>query len=310
MSPSQLDLVMDWDGTLTESDTLAVVASAGYKQDADQIPPFATFSAAYLEDVRVHTRDYKPVAQERETLTEELKWLDSLNKCEERSVLRVEKAGVFRNVTADDTCRAAQGAVLDGRVMLRSGWTRLFRDVINDGGEIRIVSVNWSGRFSRQCLMTSNEMQLDHEKLEGSLISGITIIANEVLGGPKGRLNRHFLNPVTGIWTAQHKLRAMMASVRETRAVYIGDSVSDLACLMTYGVFSICIRSTEMTGEQKKLADTLQRLGIGVRNLSEPCSLADVDRDWLGKPRWIYSAANLHEVRDALLRTKHGMPTA
>ncbi|KAL8808278.1 MAG: hypothetical protein Q9223_004061 [Gallowayella weberi] len=228
-----------------------------------------------MDDYNVHLSRYTPASFRRKTLGEELAWLQSLREVERKSTERVEAAGVFRGVTKTHVDNAARKVIKERDVAMRWGWESLVESVLTWNGKVAVVSVGWSEEFIRACLRTAND-QRNHGGGEGARIpwniDNIDICANEVLGGPQGKMNRHFQDCSTagdgGIWTAQDK-RIVMAKITNERAigseavvVYVGDSPTDLACLLGADV-GICIRNEgSMTPEQKQLDTTLDRVGV------------------------------------------------
>ncbi|KAL8936205.1 MAG: hypothetical protein Q9211_004298 [Gyalolechia sp. 1 TL-2023] len=276
-------LVLDWDGSITITSTLPLIFQTGYDLNApfahpDNRPSWNSVSEAYMSDYRAHRSAYKPQAIERNSVEQELAWLESLRDVERRSTERAESAGVFCGVQEGDVQRAAEDAIKEGKVILRKGWDRLVNRVLPGNAEVGIVSVGWSGEFIRGCLRAAaREMNSKEEKGlgRGDIVGSIDIRANEIIGGRDGRMSRYFEESSRGgeggIWTARDKRKVMEDLIRECRTgkegilVYVGDSTTDLECLLSADV-GVFIRSEgEMTGEQLDLERTLTRLGIDSR---------------------------------------------
>lgn len=52
---STMNWFLDWDGTMTTSDTLSIVASIGYQKNRSQsFPSWSHFAEAYMSDYRMH----------------------------------------------------------------------------------------------------------------------------------------------------------------------------------------------------------------------------------------------------------------
>ncbi|KAL9634323.1 MAG: hypothetical protein Q9164_004165 [Protoblastenia rupestris] len=84
----------------------------------------------------------------------------------------------------------------------------------------------------------------------------------------------------------------------ETRTVYIGDSPTDLTCLIDADV-GICIRDDETSGEQKQLAMTLQRLGAVVKWVGEfprDNPMSGVDEEGSSESKTLWWARDFFEV--------------
>lgn len=128
-------------------------------------------------------------------------------------------------------------------------------------------------------------------------VRDVEVRANEIEADGSGRLDRAFGAAEGGIWTAGDKVRVMEEVVGKVTAVaaaavgsrdqedvevnggnggnggnvpssttpptiYIGDSPTDLACLLRADV-GICVRDgTTMSAEQRELKRTLERIGV------------------------------------------------
>lgn len=301
--PPPISLYLDFDGTITTTDSLSYIASIG--EDKNPRLPEDTWDslvASYLADLDAHKAGYTPRAEDRKTVEEELEWLESLADVERRSVERVEKSELFKGVTGLDTLRAAK---------LAGGWhdffgvragvekvlrpygrvTALLRGEVVDedmyereGVYVTIISVNWSSMFIKWFLDAAmRERYLD-------ISEQLIVRANEIHKNGCGKLERYFdernryfdegnrysVEKDRGIWTAGDKARVLEGQLAETggndggprTAVYVGDSTTDLACLLRVDV-GICVRDEPLTSEQKSLAETLDRLGIPCRWIGE-----------------------------------------
>lgn len=283
-----LHLVLDFDGTLTRKDTTAILGSIPRISGSRPSLSWDAILKAYLEDYSAHQNAYTPGSQDRKTLAEEAAWLRSLRPIELKSVSRVEEAGVFRGVTDGTITRLATRSIASGEVVLRKGW----RDLLAIGSprssdRVSILSVNWSRTFIRQILLVAAQKELGGKaaELEG-IINSIAIHANEIegLAAPTGSDGK--LGSSGGIRTSGDKLECLKAVLAKDKGeehasaanpdevthkplnVYVGDSISDLECLVAADI-GICIREEEMGSGQKELASCLERLAIDVRPLNE-----------------------------------------
>lgn len=206
----------------------------------------------------------------------------------------MEEAGVFRGVTGRDVDGAAGESVESGEVVLRRGWEGCVRDVLGgaeagaeDGreggkGKVSVVSVGWSARFIRGCLLRAAAMRGDGGRV-GEMVRGLEIVANEIEGlegegGSRGMLSRWFREDGGGIWTAGDKGRVVRWLIAEgndegtgrgrMRTVYVGDSVTDLECLLLVDV-GICVRDEPLQSGQGALREVLERVGVRCRWIGE-----------------------------------------
>ncbi|KAI4161717.1 MAG: hypothetical protein L6R39_000009 [Caloplaca ligustica] len=267
MASPPIHLILDWDGTLTASSTLPLIAQIGYDRNlSSSLPSWNTISEAYMSDYREHAANYIPTAADRKTVVQELAWLESWRDVERKSMERAENAGIFKGVEGKDVQRAAEQAIRDGKVVLREGSVRMVKRILQDGGKVGVVSVGWSGEFIKACLKTAMGEMKDGR---GARVEDIDVRANEIVGGKDGRMSRYFeergRNGEGGLWSAGDKRKVtdgLVAAERDCVKVYIGDSTTDLGCLLAADV-GICIRTLEgKSDEQTQLEQSLERLGI------------------------------------------------
>lgn len=232
-------VVVDWDETITEEDTMAILSHA--TKDPARWPEFVD---AYMADLEEQERAFG----ERETLAAHFEFLGSLGPVEMKSVRRIEQSGVFRGIT--------HGAIRDAadRVVLRDGF-ETFCENLASGIMREILSVNWSDEFIRHAL---------DGKVEVSLW---TITANHIYFGEDGSATgKVSKDQEGGLRTGLDKLGHLerrKASVRETQGgdkllVYIGDSNTDLPCLLEADIGIVF-------GNNTSLQKNLDKYGIEVR---------------------------------------------
>lgn len=236
-----INLILDWDGTLTRKDTLHLVGQIGYQHkerlhiqakssDSKPIPPWTYFGTTYMDDYSTHQKHYPEKPETRRTITQERAWLASLARVENISVHRVEESGLFRGVAASDVDRtalhsASSQAEPDSRLQLRPGWERLFNQALaaetgsSPPNQVSILSVNWSERFIRQSLLQASESGANSPE-STSLTSYVEIMpirANEIAGldAPEGSDGSLTKNGSTGIRTSSDKLARLPLHCRD-----------------------------------------------------------------------------------------------
>jgi hypothetical protein len=269
-------LFIDFDGTLTTHDTISQLSSIPYALSLPHkptLPPFSDFTEAYLSDLQRHNDAYRPVASERTTLAQELEYLRSLRPVEQASIERIEAAGVFRGVSSGDLATVASRMVNDGSIKLRKGWLDIADDMIEayPYPQIVVCSVNWSRRWVNTIIQHGVRLQ---GRSERGLLCHFGFVVNdleetsEVCTGSMGRYFDQSDRSEGGIWTSGDKARVMRdflndGTVNPAVDVYIGDSVTDLECLMIADV-GICMRGNEdqMGSAQKQLIKVLERIGV------------------------------------------------
>lgn len=325
-----IHLILDWDGTLTQKDTLALVAKVGYDKQAVNpetgsnpeerqakgqfILPWSEYGRLYMLDYKAHKDEYRPAPSNRTTLEAERKWLKSLENVEGDSVSRVQASGIFKGVTTDDIANGASSAISSGELKLRNGWEELLRNIIEDGSKspqssfripnmqrnkISILSVNWSETFIRKALEATQPLSADKggvtvEVHAGRLGAGdvrlseffkskLIIHANDIQGHDlDAGSNGMIWNEVGFIRTSRDKVTRLpdrcydnLASgthdappPNAARVVYVGDSDTDLECLLAADL-GICIRDEPIGSTQAALAETLERLQISTKAISD-----------------------------------------
>ncbi len=304
-SQRPLLLLLDWDGTLTTTTTLPLIASIATLPTIS--PKLAALSKAYAEDFKAHDASYRPAKQERVTVAQELHYLNSLHSVEKSSIERVEASGIFKDVGTGDIETAAADVVESRSITLRNGWARLVEIVQSSQctGKVGIVSVAWSRRFIFHVLAL-------YERMEGGAdvhAGDVEIRANEIKGDASGRLERCLGNG-RGIWTAGDKVEVMDGLVdafmvmdsgrvdggvdRQPMVIFVGDSTTDLACLLKAEV-GICVRDKPLGEEQRGLEETLERIGVACLHVGEFVKLGR-DVGGMGGRNRLWWAKDFHEV--------------
>jgi thiamine phosphate phosphatase / amino-HMP aminohydrolase len=291
-----MDWFLDWDGTMTTKDTLSVVASIGYNKNIHQnLPPWSHFSEAYSSDYAAHLVKQDHEGKVRTSLDDFLAWQESFVGVERASVERVERAGIFANVTTTDVDDGALQAMQNQRVVLRPGLGGLLEAIYEQGGTPSIISVNWSARFIASCLSNELERQLEEAS------NNIKVLANDIESGPSPKLSRTFEDEDRGIWTANDKARMMQGELRgkphRQNFIYVGDSTGDLPCLLLANV-GICIRDDNLSSEQRRLEETLLKFDISCHWIGN-YSHTDSSDGWQVKQLWW--AKDFHEIRNSTL---------
>ncbi|WYZ34396.1 hypothetical protein EsH8_I_000672 [Colletotrichum jinshuiense] len=171
MPRKALNLVLDFDGTITTKDTIGTLAEIGLQfqqqRGVDLSSTWQQILADYSRDHSDHVATYKPIANERLSLTEELAFLRGLKRVELRSVQRMEESGIFRNISREHLVEAGDAARRNGIVELRDGFTELMDTARQEGWSVSVVSINWSRSFIKGVLssysfdVVANEIEID-----------------------------------------------------------------------------------------------------------------------------------------------------
>ncbi|KAL1853252.1 hypothetical protein Daus18300_011820 [Diaporthe australafricana] len=249
-----LELVFDFDGTITQNDSIASVLDAALSYHKANSSPKAADSLtdawhhvvkSYMTDLDAYHKSFDPATQDSQlTSLETARVLFSnqpRRQIEEASQSRVKEAGLFSGVPLDHLFQSGHEHRDRNTVELRDGFsnfTRLIqsRSAVEETANIQILSVNWSASYIRGVL--SRE--------------GISsVIANET-NPADGSINA--LPPIdhdgaSGDWPSvlavgADKLSALRCVYRQLQAgrpklpveiICFGDSTTDLECLLEFG---------------------------------------------------------------------------
>ena len=209
----------------------------------------------YGFDYSSHIESYNPSEQRRDTLESEIAFQRSLRGIELKSFDRVSASGLFKGIEQEDWHQFGRQAVRKGEVVVREGFKELIERVQQLKGSWGIVSVSFSTEFIRGVL----------EESVGNRVPEFEVLANQpdvtgVLCGPKTR------NGSCGkvMATSDAKLSSMtllsqiMRSRRAPKVVYIGDSGTDIECLMEDGGVGILISEDG----KNCMKECMKRLGM------------------------------------------------
>jgi hypothetical protein len=285
--------ILDWDGTITKRDTLdaLVNVAAKCKPDSPVIEIWKRVSQAYITDYEKTLPIYAPGGKLPSTIKEESFLLANLEEVELRSIGRVSESGIFEGLTTDDVDNGAAKAIEYGAVELRKGcndFLQLIGSRVRQGDRkadaISILSVNWSRRFILGCLKASREEFADMLSFAQSPYASFShpIYANELDGLEQDNLTTgRICANVPRIISSGDKLTYLQLlrddplRERPLTVVYVGDSWTDVECLLAADL-GICIRNDPITSTQKKLADSLERLGVPCPRLQDTDNSDDV----------------------------------
>jgi hypothetical protein len=283
MALKPINLILDWDGTITVKDTMFAYGKIADTRDArlhrelKGSKLFGGFGRAWMDDYASHEEAYIPRSHERKQVAQESAWLKSLSVVETLSAQRVENTEFFTGVTHNDISVAAQDLLDSGDVSLRTGWDEVFWRA--QGGapnslqpttisNVSILSVNWSEAFIRASLKAAAHSVPRSNRLN-ECFDHLEIAANEIRGifqpgGSPGQLTDpdHAV-----IRTSFDKLQNFKAQ-RGFYNVYVGDSATDFDSLLAADL-GICIRDDPTGSSARTLAETLSRVGYSVRHVDD-----------------------------------------
>lgn len=208
--------------------------------------------------------NYRPAKEERTKVWEEFDYYRSLRDVEVRSFERVSKSGIFWGISESEWEEFGRQAVKKGDVVIRNGFVEFCRAIERQEGIWGVVSVNFSRGFIRGVL---EEALKKNQRLDifSNVLDERGVIERSQIEG--------WMPSEEVIATSDFKLAAMHCLIdiwkkslvegNPLQAVYIGDSGTDIECLMDDGVQEIIMAESSSS----PLIDTLGRLGMGVRNI-------------------------------------------
>jgi 2-hydroxy-3-keto-5-methylthiopentenyl-1-phosphate phosphatase len=259
------NIILDFDGTITTKDTISVLANFALDHQKargnDLTKAWQEILARYGEDFSNHFENYWPNREERSSPEQEIAYHRSLEEVEMRSFARVSASGLFKGISPDLWRKAGRDMVCSGDVVVCKGFREFISDSLSQGNRCAIVSVNFSKDF------ISGVLEASASPNASSKIEVLANMADEegVISGPSRSGNV--------MATSSAKLASMRRllsswqthSSSNGKAIYIGDSGTDIECLLAEEVIGI-VMSENGDGS---LMEMLQRIEIKVEKLAE-----------------------------------------
>lgn len=203
-------LVTDWDGTITQSDTISLLADAAYISKPHFTPPFSHYVDIYCSAYAKYQSQFVDAHGTVNTLERERLFQRGMHAVEMSSITAIERDGLFRGVKKSQIMEQA------GTVVMRDGAVEFLHQCLANNVKIIILSLNWSRSFIYECLrpwglhdnieVVSSDFEFTKEQSEPTLT---------------GRWDTRF-----PIRTANDKLAYMKGACED--AWYVGDSRTDL----------------------------------------------------------------------------------
>lgn len=199
--------VLDFDQTITASDTIAALAATAYRHQ-NSLPPFAHFSDVY----RHHYHYYTRLAPRPTSFQQEIQYQKGLKSVELASVAEIERLGLFSGVS-----RASIRSVAS-TIDLKPGFRQFLARCRATATPVVILSVNWTSELIRPIVphgdIICNELQFDGDVCRGTFAREIRGISG-------------------GIRTGADKLEVVqqLRLQYNHHVTYVGDSRTDLLAL-------------------------------------------------------------------------------
>lgn len=251
--------ILDWDGTITQHDTLDTLVSiaASTKPDAPVLDEWKRVSEAYMADYTAALEKLAPGGDLPKTVQADRKLLQALASVEQTSLDRVSASGIFAGLTRARISDGAKSVIGSKKVELRNGFVKFLQHTRDRRDALDLLSVNWSRHFIASCLSAG-----------GAPIDPKAVYANELDGIENDDVTSGKISPDSSaamkIICSSDKLTylsRLRARDSATPTVYIGDSWTDLECLVAADL-GICMRASPPSSAQQTLAARLHSLGI------------------------------------------------
>merc|ERR1712054_278098 len=256
-------LIFDFDGTITQQDTISELAGAAVafqhtQRGQDLQATWDQLVRHYLTDYQQYKDKYEPKEEERREVAQEIEFLNGLRPLEQASLQRVQASGVFDGLQHMGLFEMGVCAVESKKVEIREGFKAATKMAQDNGWPLGVISVNWSRSFIRGVL---------HQ-------FSMPIVANEVasdgrIEGPEF-LGEQLTNSAGKLSALQHEFGGDDESI-----LYFGDSSTDLECILAHKGVVIADNDGDSS-----LIRTLQRLSIPVPHVETYDRAANASVHW------------------------------
>lgn len=258
-TPTRKHVFLDFDGTVTKADTITALAQFALdtqsSRGSDLSSAWDRVVEAYLAGCKAYAEGHHTPASLRTEVEQEVEFLRQMKASEMASLERIRECQVFRGISADEFRQAGRDLVGRGVITLRDGFHEYVRRRADEGCKVWVLSVNWSTAFIEgACHPSVVSVIANNVSSEGS------IVGPELFLSPRSADHGTLTNSVD-------KLNAMRAALLgegegPTRTVYMGDSVTDMECLLAADEGVVMSDKNDSA-----LLETLRRIGNQVEHV-------------------------------------------
>ncbi|KAK0392455.1 hypothetical protein NLU13_1950 [Sarocladium strictum] len=253
----RMHLVLDFDGTITQKDTIGVLVDSALafqrERGQDLSSRWDHVLEEYTADAKALKESFQPAEPMRTSLDDERRFLAAQFEVDEASLRRVAASRIFAGIETEQYFQFGRDAVESGKVSIRSGFWQLVELAATQGWMVHVISVNWSRNFIAGVL----------HPLDPKLIITNDLSLDGAIQGPE-ILPRKLTSP----WDKLEAFELVTASSTD-KVVYFGDSVNDIECLVRGGL-------AIADGEDTSLLRTLRRVGMQIPRLSAQTAKANL----------------------------------
>mmetsp|Transcript_2071 Transcript_2071/g.2253 ORF Transcript_2071/g.2253 Transcript_2071/m.2253 type:complete len:256 (+) Transcript_2071:23-790(+) len=207
--------VIDWDETITNEDTIKLVAQAAYNKKKEYEPKFDHFTDIYMKAFNEYNENFTSKYGERDTIEKEIKFQTGMQNVEMSSINEIKKLKLFEGIDEEEFL--AQG----NHVTLKPHFTEFLTKCQELKIPVIILSVNWT-KLIMQAVLLKNGFK-ENENLK--------IMVNELEF--KNGISTGNFNKAISIRTGLDKLNIVNSLIKQYgKTCYIGDSMTDLLSLI------------------------------------------------------------------------------
>jgi phosphoserine phosphatase len=245
-----MHLVFDFDGTITQKDTIGVLVDSALSLQKERGQDLAArwdhVIKAYTDDAKALKESFRPAESDRTSLDEERKFLAAQYEVDEASLSRVSASGIFAGIEKEQYFQFGKNAVQNGQILIRAGFRELVNFAATQGWSVHVISINWSSDFIAGAL----------HPFDANLIIANDLSIDGTIQGPEV-IQRKLTSP----WDKLDAFKIVTATSK-AKVVYFGDSVNDVECLIRGGVAIADSQDTSLLKMLRRVGMQTPRLSI------------------------------------------------